>query len=266
MKTALLGAVFSVALVASVPAYAEVPVIDASAIAQAVQQYTLTTKSWVTQNLQWAKQVQQYALQGQQYLTEAQQYLAFVHNPNLGAAMGILNGTGLGNALPVNPNSLLGLVNGANTIGAGGTFSLAGINGILGTLSGLANQSYTANHVYSPTDGSWASQQLIRNGNGLAGTQGAALAAYQTLQAHAATLQALRDHLATATTPKDVQDTQAQIALEQTWTANTNGQLAALQVVSQTQQAERVQRDNEKADQDWDQFLSAAKAAGDTFQ
>jgi type IV secretion system protein VirB5 len=261
----LMGAVVvGVIAPSGTPARAQgIPVIDFSAIAQEVQQYALQSKSWVTQNMQWALQAQQYAVQGQQYLTEAEQYLAFVHNPSLGAAMGLLNSAGLGNALPVNPNSMMALVNGFNS--GGGSFNLGQISGILGSLSGLAGQSYNANHVYTPTDGSWASQQLVANGDGLAGTQGAALAAYQTLQTHAAALQGLRDHLATATTPKDVQDTQAQIALETTWTDNTNGQLAALQVLAQTQQAERVQRDNEASDRDWDQFLSAAHAAGDTF-
>jgi Type IV secretion system proteins len=265
MKHSLVGAAFGVTLLASAPARADVPVIDMSSIAQEIQQYAVQTKALVTQNMQWAVQVQQYAMQGQQYLTEAEQLYGFVHDPSLGAAMGLLNTAGLGNALPVNPMAVLSLVNGIQSIGAGGSFNPGQVSGILGSLSGLAGQSYAANHVYTPTDGSWAAQQLIANGNGLAGTQGAALAAYQNLQTHAVALQALRDHLATASTPKDVQDTQAQIELETTWTANTNGQLAALQVVAETQQTERVQRDNEAADQDWDQFLTTAKSAGDTF-
>ena len=85
---------------------------------------------------------------------------------------------------------------------------------MLSSLSSLTAGAYSANHVYTPTDASWASQELISNANSIAGEQGAAQAAYTDLQAHAAALQALRDHLATASSPKDVQDTQAQIELE----------------------------------------------------
>jgi hypothetical protein len=157
---------------------------------------------------------------------------------------------------------VLGVVNGVGSIGAGGSFNLGQIGGILGSLNGLANASYTTNHVYSPTDNSWASQQLIASGNALAGTQGSALAAYQDYRTHAAALQALRDHLATATTPKEVQDTQAQMEIENIWTANQNGQMAALQVAATTQELERAQRDNEGLDKSIDDFIAQANAAG----
>ncbi len=155
---------------------------------QEAKSYALPAKQYLTQQLQWAKQVAQYATQLQQYALETEQFLAFVHNPTLGAAMGLLNQAGLGTTMPVSPNAMMSLVNGFNGFGAGGIPNLAGIAAALNSLSGA---SYAANHVYTPTDGSWSSQQLIANGNGINATQGTALASYQQLQAHEQALQAL---------------------------------------------------------------------------
>lgn len=226
-----------------------IPVFDASNLAEWVT-------SIATQAKQYVLQAQSYITQGEQYYVEAQQLLAFVHNPNLGGAIGLLNAAGLGSSLPVNPQAVASLVNSFN----GNPASLNGIQGIVASLSGLANGAYTRNHVYSPTDGSWNSQQLIANANNIAGAQGAYQAAYADLKTHANTLQALRDHLATATTPKDVQDTQAQIELETTWVANENAQLAALKASFDTQSASAAQRDNEALTQSIDTFVQQANA------
>ncbi len=112
--------------------------------------------------------------------------------------------------MPVNPIAVMSLVNGFNGFSAGGLPSLIG--GIASSLNALSGSSYAANHIYSPTDNSWNSQQLIANANSISGTQGTALASYQQLQAHAATLQALRDRLMTAVDPKDVEDAQAEFS------------------------------------------------------
>ncbi len=182
-----------------------------------------------------------------------------VYNPTLGAAMGLLNQAGLGTTMPVSPNAMMSLVNGFNGFGAGGIPNLAGIAAALNSLSGA---SYAANHVYTPTDGSWSSQQLIANGNGINATQGTALASYQQLQAHEQALQALRDRLTTAVDPKDVSDAQAEIELEGLWTSNQQASLAAVQVTAQTQDLARIQRENESLDQGIDNFLAQATAAG----
>jgi type IV secretion system protein VirB5 len=198
-----------------------------------------------------------YVLQAQQALAQAQELAAFVHNPSLGAATGLMNQTGLSNDLPVNPMAIASLTNGYGSLS-----SLSAILGKLTTLSSLVGTNYSTNHVYSPTDGSWNSQQLIANGQAIAGTQGAAQAAYQDLRNHLPILQALRDRLATATTPKDVQDAQAQIESEQAWTNNLNSELQAIQVNYQAQADSRMQRDNESLDAGIDSFLAQANAAG----
>lgn len=242
MKRILLAGACLVALCN--PAYAVIEVNDTASLLQEVKGYLQDIKSY-------ALQAQQYATQARQYQQEIEQYVAFVHDPSLGAALGMMTQAGLSNYLPVNPQSLQSLTSGNTSL-----------TGILGVLGGLANGNYGANHVYSPTDGSWNSQQLIANGNGIAGTQGAAQSVYQSLRDHMPIIQALRDRLLQARTPKDVQDAQAQLEAETLWTHNLNSQLAAIQVNYRAQQDARRQRDEESLDQGIDKFLSDANAAG----
>ena len=269
-KRALFAAAAGIALVAGYSARvaADVPVIDTAALGQLgqqlandvkayglqLQQYAGEVKSWATQNLQWLQQLQQYSVQLQQYTNELAMLQNWVHNPSLGAAMGLLNIAGLGSSLPVNAYSVLNLVDGRSY----GENGLPEISGVLSSLSSLTAGAYSANHVYAPTDASWASQELISNANSIAGEQGAAQAAYTDLQAHAAALQALRDHLATASSPKDVQDTQAQIELETTWSTNEAAQLTAINAVYAAQRDALAQRDNEKMNQDITSFIASA--------
>jgi hypothetical protein len=211
-----------------------------------------------------AQEAKGYLLQAQQYstqLTQLQQqveeYQAFVHDPSLGAAGMLMNQAGLGNDLPVNPMALASLTN-----GYGSLTSLSGVLGHLSQLNGLVNTNFATNHVYSPTDGSWNSQQLNANGNAIAGTQGAAQAAYEDLRNHLPVIQALRDRLATATNPKDVADAQAQLQAETAWTGNLQSEVSVIQVNAQAQADSRVQRDNESLDAGIDSFLAQANAAG----
>jgi hypothetical protein len=249
-------------------ARADIPVIDVAALGEwatsladdaksyalQLQQEFTATEELIGSQLSWVKQAAQYATQLQQYANELQMFMAFVHNPSLGTAMGMLSAAGLGTSLPVNPYAVIGLVNGFE-YGAGG---IPQISGILGSLSGMTGSAYATAHVYTPTDGSWDSQQIIARANGIAGEQGATQAAYQDLQTHAAALQPLRDHLATATTPKDVQDTQAQIELETTWNINEAAKLQAVTAAYQAQSDSVVQRDNEKLASDIESFVSGS--------
>jgi hypothetical protein len=265
-RRGLLGAAAVISLAAgySPPARADLPVIDTVALGQwaqqlgnevkayglQLQQYAGEVKSWATQNLQWLQQVQQYATQLQQYANELTMLENWVRNPSLGGAMGLLNIAGLGSSLPVNAYAVLNLVSG-RSYGQGG---LPEISGVLSSLSSLTAGAYSANHVYTPTDASWASQELISNANSIAGEQGAAQAAVGDLQAHAAALQALRDHLTASSSPKDVQDTQAQIELEQVWTVNEAAQLTAINAVYAAQRDALAQRANEQLAKDLDAF------------
>jgi type IV secretion system protein VirB5 len=245
MRTLLLAGVGLLALSGS--ARAQVSVVDWTGLAQAIKDYTL--------------QAQQYATQGQQLLTETTTLAAFVHAPNMGGAMGLLNQAGLGNSLPVNPSAVMGLVSGVN-YGVGG---LPQIQGILGSLSGFASSAYATNHVYTPTDGSFASKETIANANSIAGYQGAAQASVADYQAHQAAFQALEARLQTATEPKDVQDIQAQIALQQAWFANEAGQQQAITAAYQAQRDADAERGHESITHSYDNFLASAKSQGDGF-
>ena len=156
----LLGATAGIALLAagySVPARAEIPVIDTAALGEWIvslanelkayalqfQQYLTQVKQYVGEELSWATQASQYATQLQQYANEVQMFINFVHYPNLGMAMALLSSAGLGNGLPVNPYAVLGLVNGFE-YGQGG---LPEISGIMSSLSGIVGRSYATSHV-----------------------------------------------------------------------------------------------------------------------
>jgi hypothetical protein len=196
-----------------------------------------------------AGQAKAFALQAQQYVTEAQQlaqlvntFNAFVQNPNLGAALGLMNATGLGNDLPINPASLMSLTSGYS-------MSLANLGAKLSVLSSLSNASYNQNHVYTCTDQSWACQQQQQRGYGLAGSAGIAQAAYQDLQNHIPVIQALREQAATAQTPAQRENVALALQSETAWNNNLAAQIQAAQMQAQSDQGSLAQQDHEKTSQ-----------------
>jgi hypothetical protein len=221
---------------------AALPVIDMSALQQLVAQYGQMLKDAVMQ-------AQQLATTAQQLQWQINEFESFVQSPNLGAAMGLMQQFGITNPLPVNPMAIEGLLNGSG--------------GINGALSGLANSAHNMNHVYSPTDGSWNSQQLIANGNSIAGSQGLAMAAYQQLADHIPIIQQLRqDLLSAAQDPAQREHVMAQLQVEETWAQNLNGEVQAAALMANEEQAARAQRDNEALDQSIDANLQQAAAQG----
>jgi type IV secretion system protein VirB5 len=227
---------------------AQVATYDAVNHFQQIQDYVQQLKGYVLES-------QKYATQLQQYSQEVRLYVSFVHDPSLGAAAGLIARSGYGDSLPVNPYAVQSLAT-----GYGSMDSLQGIIGKLSVLGSMMGNSYSTNHVYSPADGSWNSEQLISNGNSIAGMQGTALATYNDLEQHRATLSALRDRLNTAQTPKDVQDAQASIEAEQAYMGRVQTQLQAIQVAYSTQRDARIQRDDEVLTRDIDLFLGQAEA------
>lgn len=232
-------------------ARADIPVVDFAGIGNQLRQI--------------AQEAKAYAVQGQQYLTEAktlyteaQMLIGFVHDPNLGAVVGLMNAAGLGNSLPVNPYAVQGLINGVNYRPGG----IPNVGGILGNLSNLANSSWSANHLYTPQSGSWISKEVVSAANGISGTQGAAESAYGDYRNHMGIIQALRDRLAVANNPKDVMDAQGQIAAETLWTNSLQGQMTAIQVAYETQRDNREQREREHVMQAGESYLASARAAG----
>ena len=74
---------------------------------------------------------------------------------------------------------------------------------------------------------------------------------------HQAALQALRDRLSMSTTPKDVQDIQAEIGVEQLWFANEAGQTQAITAAYTAQRDSDAQQDNERLDQSFDNLINS---------
>ena len=99
------------------------------------------------------QQTELQALQADLQLVEQFTFLTenFVHNPNLGAVMGLLNALGLQNDLPLNPFAVQALLSGYGGMG--------GLNGVLGQLGNLVNGSFNADHLFDCTDNSFACQQ-----------------------------------------------------------------------------------------------------------
>lgn len=223
-----------------------------------LKQQITETEELVADQFGWATQAASYARQGQQYLAEAQQLAALVHEPIQYAAMGLMNMTGLGSSMPISPGALMGAVNGVSYGGGG----LMQINGMLGSVSTMSSGIYSQHNIYTPDDGRWDSQQMIINANSIAGTQALAGSAYGDLTNHSTAYQSMRDHLSTSDTPKDVQDAQAEIALEGVWTANQAAKLTATQITYEAQQASMKQQESEKTTQSFDDQLKQAIAAG----
>ena len=121
------------------------------------------------------------------------------------------------------------------------------------------NTNFNANHVYTCTDISASCAALNVNAQSIAGMQGAAQAAHQDLRNHLPVIQALRERLLAATTPKDVMDAQAQLQTEQLWTQNLQGELAAIKTNYNAQQHALVQRDNELVNKSADSFVKMAQ-------
>lgn len=240
MRLILAPVVLAATLCLGHPAHSQIPVTDSASLIQEAKSYLQDLKSYATQ-------LQQLEQAAQQVQWAASTYQSFVHSPNLGSAMALMGQVGIQNPLPFSPYTVQSLVKGQG-----------GLSGTLGSLGTLANSSFGTNHVYTPTDSSWASQTLSNNANSIAGTQGVGMQIFQQISAHFPIVESLRTQLLGATTPKDVADAQAQIQAEQLWTANAESQLHAVAMISDAQARSMEQQQNEKLDQDIDAVIASA--------
>jgi hypothetical protein len=188
-------------------------------------------KNGLTQLKQLQTELQ--SLQADLQLVEQFTFLTenFVHNPNLGTVMGLLNALGLQNELPLNPFAVQALLS-----GYGGMGGLNGVVGKLSNLGNLVNGSFSADHLFDCTDSSFACQQAKTTAAANAGYKGIASQLYSDLTNHMTSLAGLRTTLLGASDPKMVADATAQIALEHTWVSNTAAQLQAVTAIAQAQQ------------------------------
>lgn len=265
-KRLLVGVAIGALLLGTGTARALIPVFDGSAVAELfaqfgeaekafalqIAEYTTQIHQFIGENFSWVTQYGQYITEISHYMNDAQMLLNLSHHPTLGAAMGLLNQAGLTSSLPFNPMAAMNLINGLSYNQGG----FGEVNGLLNTLSGLAGGGYQQSHLYTPTDTSWASAQLVANSNSLAGSQGAAMAAYTDYSNHLGVLPTLRQNAASATNTKDALDTANQLQSEIAWNVNEMGRAQQVATLSQLQQQSRIQRDEERLACELEQFRS----------
>jgi type IV secretion system protein VirB5 len=244
---------------AAMPAHAQWLTFDASNAVGQVKQL-METIEVKTQGLRsYMTQLRQLSTEVQQLAAQVQMVEGFVHDPSLGTAMGLMNMTGLGNSLPVSPYAVMGVVNGFS----GGYSNVHSFGGALSKLSSLGNMASSfgsTNRIYRRNDGTWIGDQMDSGADSIAGTQGMGMSLLDDLQKHIPILEALRLRAQSAKDMKDVADVQAAIQAEQVWTANTMGQLQAVQLAADMQVRNREQRDNEMLAKSQDAFLEKVRA------
>jgi type IV secretion system protein VirB5 len=153
-----------------------------------------------------------------------------------------LNVSSLQNPLPTVP-SLSGLISGQTTAtGLGATF-------------------YSQNHIYSPTDGSLTSSQLIASGNSIANLQGVATTNLQAIQQRMGLLPALEAALTGANSITEVNAVNGRIALEANYVQAQQAQAQNLSILAQEQRSSQAQQEKEQFVQDMTNGQAEMQAA-----
>lgn len=196
---------------------AQIPVIDGANLAQ---------------NLQTAAQSIIAVEQLKAQLTQLEQTYEMFTNPTdiLNMATGMENQT-LENPMPL-ANTLSGLVGGAT----------AG--------SGAASNYYNQNHVYTPTDGSTASNQLNANAQAIANIEGIAAGNLSAIQQRLQQLPDLESDLNAATSITQVDAINGRIAAESQFVQGQQAQAQNLQVLAMEQAQSQQQQQQEQFDED----------------
>jgi hypothetical protein len=198
---------------ALVSAHAQMAVIDGSNLAQT----TLAAQRALSQ-------IQQLTAQYNQLVATYQ----MLTNPTdvLSMATGLSVPT-LQNPLP-SANLLNGLVSGQTAA------------------SGVGAQFYNQSHIYTPTDGSAASTQMIASANSIANLQGAASANLQSIQQRLALLPTLVAALSGATSITQVDAINGRIAVEANYVQAQQAQAQNLSILASQQEASARQQAQEE--------------------
>jgi type IV secretion system protein VirB5 len=191
---------------------------------------------------------QQLTMLQEQYQMLVNTYQTFTHITDLGSAVSALQSVGIQNPLPVNPSAVQNLLSGSGT---------GGLTGISSSLSGLFNQSWNTNHVYTPTGSSWEAQQVQQNANSIAGAQSLAQQLYQSVAQRIPLMQQLEEELSTATDPKTVLDLQARLQAEQSFIQSQQVQAQTLSTMYAAQLQNEQQQLQEERQKEIDQVIAA---------
>lgn len=120
---------------------------------------------------------------------------------------------------------------------------------------------YNRNHVYTPTDGSAASAELIANGNAIANIEGLAATNLQSVQQRLAQLPNLEAALSAATSITQVNAIDGRIALEENYVQAQQAQAQNLAVMAREQQASQRQQAQEEHAREANALAAQYKAA-----
>jgi type IV secretion system protein VirB5 len=216
-KILLVIGVLSASLAIATDARAQTPVIDSANLAQ---------------NIQTAAQAIVAVEQLKAQLNQLQQTYQMFTNPTdiMSMATGMENQT-IENPMPA-ANSLSGLVGGQTPS------------------SGAAQTFYNQNHVYSPTDGSAASDQLNGNATAISNIQGIAATNLSAIQQRLQDLPNLEADLNAATSITQVDAINGRIAAESQFVQGQQAQATNLQVLATEQQASLQQQQQEQFNED----------------
>lgn len=221
------------------PVLAQVPVIDATSLAQLVQQLSEAKQ-------QYSELVSQYQELKQTYAAVSQDV-----NPNQWAQQ--LEQPLMQNSMP--DTSLL-------------PSALAGISPpsqLGGNLGSLAQQYLGQNQVFKPQGQDFQATQMRNGENSTAEMEAVATQNLQSLQAREADLPQIQQQLNSATTIQQVSAIQARLTAEQNYVDAQNAQASNLQVLATEQNQARKEAQNEEYRQSVDQALAAdCKAVSQT--
>ena len=219
--------VVGAALALTPNAKAQIPVIDAANLAQNVQE--------LAQDVATVEQLKSQ-------LTQLQQTYAMFTNPTniMGMATNLENQT-LENPMPA-----------AN--------ALAGLTGGQTAPTGVGTTYYNQNHVYTPTDGSTFSVQLIANAQGIANIEGIASTNLAAIQARLQELPNLEADLNSASSITQVDAINGRVAAESQFVQAQQAQATNLQVLASEQQASQQQQQQETVKESDDNYIAALNA------
>jgi conjugal transfer/entry exclusion protein len=197
----------------------------------------------LAQNIQTAAQAIVAVEQLKAQLTQLEETYEMFTNPTniLNMAPGMESQT-LENPMPL-ANTLSGLVGGATAP------------------SSAASTYYNQNHVYTPTDGSVASNQLNANANAIANIEGVSSTNLSAIQQRLQQLPDLESDLNAATSITQVDAINGRIATESQFVQGQQAQAANLQVLATEQAQSEQQQQQEKFDEDQTNLTSELQSA-----
>jgi hypothetical protein len=127
--------------------------------------------------------------------------------------------------------------------------NITNLGGLLAGQSAAQGQGvtfYNQNHIYTPTDGSAVSGQLIANGNSIANLQGIATTSLQAIQQRLALLPTLQAALGGAQSITEINAINGRIQLEANYAQAQQAQAQNLTVLALEQEASDRQKAQEE--------------------